>query len=337
MKQQTESQIVGNIVSLVEQYFPPELQQAILQYEDTFVNLQEIRCRVGQTLYLRYIRDEEQAAVACVTEAQMQYMVSRISQGSAYAWEEEFRRGYLTLPGGYRVGLVGKGVIEHGTIRTLKQISALNFRIVRQIYGIGDALIPLLYHNQQIRNCLIVSPPGGGKTTLLRDVIRQLSNGVPQLSQRGRIIGVVDERSELAGSVAGIPQMDVGCRTDVLDGCPKSEGMKLLIRSMAPQIIAVDEIGAEADVQALEEATQSGVSVIATAHGDRLESLYKHPVLHNLIVGQYFSLLVFLRWNNGRVEQEVYEQLGGAGYEPVQSEIVGHDIGDWSRQCCRIL
>ena len=262
--------------------------------------LQEIRCRINQPLFLRYAQQQESLVAETVTMAHMQHLVSRITQGSLYAWEEEFRRGYLTLPGGHRVGLVGKGVLEHGQIRTLKQISGLNFRIARAVPGVANPLISQIYNDGNVLNCLIVSPPGCGKTTMLRDAVRQLSNGVSSMGLKGMHVAVVDERSELAGSVAGIPQLDVGCRTDVLDGCPKSEGLRMLIRSMAPQIVAVDEIGTGEDVQALEEAAQSGVAVIATAHGQSIETLQQHPVLQSMITQKYFPLLVFLKWHNGK-------------------------------------
>ncbi len=150
----------------------------------------------------------------------------------------------------------------------LKQISGLNFRIARAVKGAADELVAKVVAGGQLHNTLLVSPPGCGKTTLLRDLIRQLSEGVPGLQFTGVNVGVVDERSELAGCVSGVPQLDVGCRTDVLDGCPKSEGIRMLIRSMTPQVVAADEIGSIADVQALEEALQSGVHILTTAHGD---------------------------------------------------------------------
>lgn len=207
----------------------------------------------------------------------------------------------MTLPGGHRVGFVGKGVLEHGHIRTLKQISGLNFRIARSIKGAADDLIAKVVAGGQLHNTLLVSPPGCGKTTLLRDLIRQLSEGIPQLQFAGVNVGIVDERSELAGCVGGVPQLDVGCRTDVLDGCPKSEGIRMLIRSMTPQVIAVDEIGSAADVQALEEALQSGVRILTTVHGYGLTDLLQHPALRPLLERNCFSLVVSLRWQAGQV------------------------------------
>ncbi len=286
---------------IVGQYFPPELQQQIWRYEQELGQVQEIRCRVERPLLLRLGQGKERMVTECLSTTQLQHLVSRISQGSAYAWEEEFRQGYLTLPGGHRVGFVGKGVLEHGHIRTLKQISGLNFRIARAVKGAANELIAKVVADGQLHNTLLVSPPGCGKTTLLRDLIRQLSEGVPGLQFTGVNVGVVDERSELAGCVSGVPQLDVGCRTDVLDGCPKSEGIRMLIRSMAPQVVAADEIGSIADVQALEEALQSGVHILTTAHGDGLEDLLQHPALGPLLQRDCFSLVVSLRWQGGKV------------------------------------
>ena len=304
----------SQIAALIERYFPPELQREVLSYTDRFPVLQEIRCRINQPIFLRYTQEAEQQTRTIVAPEHMQYIVSRISQGSAYAWEEEFRRGYLTLPGGFRVGMVGKSVLEGGKIRTLTQISALNLRIAKAVPGVADSLMPLLYCGQSVVNCLLVSPPGGGKTTMLRDIVRQLSNGVDSLGQSGRIVAVVDERSELAGCIQGISQMDLGCRTDVLDGCPKSEGIRMLIRAMAPQVIAVDEIGTEADIQALEEAAESGVAIMATAHGASITSLYRHPILKPLMERQYFALIIVLKWQKGQVVLQVYRKAGDGNY-----------------------
>lgn len=285
---------------IVQQYFPPELQQNMLQQTQRLGAVQEIRCRIGQPLLLRLQQGREVEAAACVSAAQMQHIFSRISQGSAYAWEEELRQGYLTLPGGHRVGMVGKGVLEHGHIRTMKYISALNFRIARAVPGAADQLLELVKaEDGTIHNTLLVSPPGGGKTTLLRDLIRQVSDGVPRLGLSGMQVGLVDERSEVAGCVQGIPQLEVGCRTDVLDGCPKSEGIRMLIRSMAPQVVAADEIGTAADVQALEEALQSGVRIITTAHGRGWQELCNHPALGPLVQRGFFARIISLHWQAG--------------------------------------
>ena len=298
-----------NIKQIVEQYFPAGLRQALLEHEMEFDEVQEIRCRIERPLILRLKQGKERMVADRLSEDQLQHIVSRISQGSIYAWEEEFRQGYLTLKGGHRVGLVGKGVLEHGRIRTLKQISGLNFRIARSIPGAADQLMEWMTAGGKLCNTLLVSPPGCGKTTMLRDAICQLSDGVPRLRFQGVNVGVVDERSELAGCVNGVPQLEIGRRTDVLDGCPKSEGIRMLIRSMGPQVIAADEIGTSADVAALEEALQSGVHIITTAHGNGLADLLRHPALSRLVAQDCFSVIASLRWQGGQVVLQ-YEKGG---------------------------
>lgn len=219
-----------------------------------------------------------------------------ISGSSFYALEEELRNGYITLPGGHRVGLTGRAVVEGGRVKTLKYISSLNIRISRDAPGLATPLLPHLIDRRSgnIYHTLLFSPPRCGKTTLLRDIIRQLSNGVPELGLPGLTVGVVDERSELAGCHRGVPQRDVGVRTDVLDGCPKAQGMLMLLRAMAPQVIATDEIGSKEDVVALEELFNAGVRVLVTVHGSSLAELADRPALNyliNLKVIQRFVLL----------------------------------------------
>jgi stage III sporulation protein AA len=264
------------IGTIIQQYFPSELQQMLLRYEPLFSEVQEIRCRIERPLVLRLRQNREQIVIERLTAHQLHHIVDRITQGSVYAWEEEFRQGYLTLHGGHRVGLAGKGVLEHGRIRTLKQISGLNFRIARSISGAADRLIPHVIESGRLRNTLLISPPGCGKTTMLRDLICQLSDGIPEQKFAGVNIGVVDERSELAGCVNGIPQLAIGMRTDVLDGCPKSLGMEMLLRSMTPQVLAVDEIGSF-DVNALENALRCGCKILATLHGEDMNDFLEKP------------------------------------------------------------
>lgn len=289
------------IHTLIQQYFPSRLQQEMLRHEPIFHEVQEIRCRIERPLVFRLRQNREQQITENLSALELHHVVDRISQGSVYAWEEEFRQGYLTLSGGHRVGIVGKGVLEHGRIRTLKQISGLNFRIARSVPGAADALLSLVIKGGRVHNTLLVSPPGCGKTTMLRDLIRQLSNGIPEQKFTGVNIGVVDERSELAGCVNGIPQLDIGRRTDVLDGCPKSEGIRMLIRSMGPQAVAADEIGTATDAIALEEALQSGVAILTTAHGNGMQDLLRHPVLKQLVKEEYFQVIVSLHWECGQI------------------------------------
>ncbi|OPX86580.1 MAG: hypothetical protein A4E53_03014 [Pelotomaculum sp. PtaB.Bin104] len=235
-----------------------------------------------------------------VTPLDMERVVQLISGSSLYALEEEFRNGFITLPGGHRAGITGKAVLEGGKVRTLKYISGCNIRISREISGAASAILPYMLNGEGgIFHTVIVSPPCCGKTTMLRDLIRQVSNGVPELGFTGLTVGVVDERSEIAGCYKGIPQRDVGLRTDVLDGCPKAEGMMMLLRAMGPRVIAADEIGRNEDVQALEEVLNAGVKLIITAHGKSLAELLERPALGKIIKSKMLERFVILSRSRG--------------------------------------
>lgn len=222
-----------------------------------------------------------------------------ISDYSIYAIEEELRNGYITLKGGHRVGFTGKGVLEEGKIKTLKYISGFNFRISREIKGAANMVIPYIKDRGEILHTLIISPPQCGKTTLLRDLIRQISNGEIKHGLTGHKVGVVDERSELAGCYKGVPQNDIGIRTDVLDACPKAKGMIMLIRSMSPHIIATDEIGSKEDMIAIEEALNAGIKIITTVHGSSFEEISRKPILRDLIKNKVFERMVILSNRKG--------------------------------------
>lgn len=279
---------------------------------ETAAGLEEIRLRFGRPLMIvlsdgdRMLRPDgtvtDKAGEAfVVTREDIQKTVQLVSQGSLYALEDELKGGYVTLPGGHRVGLVGKAVNERGKLKTLRLISGINFRLARAVTGAADPILPHLIEpgGGSIFSTLLVSPPRCGKTTLLRDLIRQLSDGVPSLRVKGFKIGLVDERSEIASCFAGEPQNDIGLRTDVLDGCYKAEGMLLLLRSMSPEIIATDEIGRTEDVAAIEEAVNAGVRVIATAHAADLTDLMGRPSFKPLWSADVFRRIVILSRRRG--------------------------------------
>jgi len=213
--------------------------------------------------------------------------IERISQYSFYAFEAELSHGYITLPGGHRVGVCGHAVIENGTVRAWQHISSINFRVAHAINECANPVLPFIYMGESIRHTMIISPPGAGKTTLLRDIVRQISD-------RGLTVGLVDERSEVAGSFRGIPQNDVGLRTDVLDACPKAEGMIMLLRGMAPDVIAVDELGGKKDADAVEAVLTAGVKLLCTVHGNSLEDIQQNPTLAVLVARGVFERYIVL-------------------------------------------
>ena len=275
----------------------------------------EIRLRMDRPVIVETIRgdfflnnsgewQEHPYGAHLVTEAEIRETIARLCQDSVYAYADEIRQGFLTVEGGHRIGLCGQAVLENEAgLRTLKHISFVNIRVSHEIRGAADGVLPKLYKEGKFQNTLIISPPGFGKTTLLRDLIRQISDGNPY--GPGLRVGVVDERSELAGCYMGRPQNDLGMRTDVLDACPKALGMLLLLRSMSPQVIAVDELGEEADRQALHKAAASGCALLATLHGADAADAGKR--LGEDWLRQMFARLVILK-GRGRMECRCLEE-----------------------------
>lgn len=263
--------------------------------------LQEIRLRPGYPIILLY-KGKEQILPIRITEKNIEETMDYVSNYSLYAYENEMKQGFITIEGGHRVGMAGQVLLEQGKVKNLKQISSLNIRISHEILNCSDKLFPYITHNKQMYHTLIISPPRCGKTTLLRDLIRQISDGNRWV--KGCTVGVVDERSELAGSYQGISQNQMGMRTDVLDGCPKAEGMLMLIRSMAPQVIAVDELGAPEDVEALRYAMHCGCKMLATVHGESLMEVSKKPLFEQIVREQCFERYIVLR--NGKETGEIH-------------------------------
>lgn len=267
------------------QLFPAEMRGLMHSAAEQYEGLQEIRMRTdreiliyqnGKEWYLDRdgnLTGDESKAVR-ISRQDLEHQISYSCHSSVYAYADEICGGFLTLPGGHRMGIVGTVVLdEQNQIKAVRNFSGINFRIAHEIKGAADSVIGKLYQNGRFCNTLIIAPPCCGKTTLLRDIVRQVSDG--NQAAMGQTVGVVDERSEIAGTFQGMAQNDVGKRTDVLDGCPKELGMMMLIRSMSPGVVAVDELGGEREVEAVKKAQQCGCSILATAHGNSVSEVYQ--------------------------------------------------------------
>ena len=276
----------------VVQVLAKPIVQCLEEERILFDHIQEIKLRIGKPLIIIYRGKERMWKDVIVTKEEIKETLEYISNYSLYAYEHELKQGFITIEGGHRVGMAGQVIMEEGKIKNLKYISSINLRISHEVKNCADKIFPYITYNKQMYHTLLISPPRCGKTTLLRDIIRQVSDG--NMWVKGCTVGVVDERSELGGCYLGNPQNEMGVRTDILDRCPKAEGMIMLIRSMAPQVIAVDEIGAQEDVHAIEYAMHCGCKMLATAHGYSMEEIQRKPIFEKLVQERRFERYVIL-------------------------------------------
>lgn len=280
-------------------YFPNKIYQIfsnLLQENPQIGNeLQEIRIRVDKPIILK-LREKDLILQYNILQTEILQIVERLCENSIYAYKNQICEGFITIKGGHRVGLTGSCVIENGKITNIKYISSLNIRIAREVKNCSTRILREIIdiENKTIYNSIIVAPPGRGKTTILRDIIRRLSDGIEEINFRGKTCGVVDERGEIAAMFKGTPQNDVGIRTDVIENVSKNKGIHMLIRTMAPEIIACDEIGSKEDVEAIHYALYSGVKGIFTMHGKNVEDIKNNKQIYELIENREIQKIVFL-------------------------------------------
>lgn len=275
-----------NIADIIKR-IPPSQQE----------ELEEIRVRIhrpieitmkGVTRFLSYIIQPDDAL----------QLLNKISHFSIYTLEEELKRGYITVSGGHRIGLAGKVILEDGKVKAIRDVSSFNIRIAKERIGIADPILPYIFKDEWLHT-MIIGPPQTGKTTLLRDIARTISTGDPKRNLQAIKVGIVDERSEIAGCVNGIPQLTFGHRVDVLDACPKAEGMMMMIRSMSPDVLIVDEIGRKEDAEAIMEAIHAGIKLIMTTHGSGLADIRNRPSLKEILEQDIFQRFIVLSRKKG--------------------------------------
>lgn len=289
-------------IETVLEYIPYNIKKLIQEFQASdninFPNIEcieEIRLRANKPLCIKTSKGTE-VIEYIVSQQEILQTFEKICENSVYSYRKQICDGYITIRGGNRVGIVGSAVVDNGQVININYISSLNFRIAREKLGCSNKIIEDIVNIEQntIYNTLIISPPGCGKTTLLRDIIRNISNGINDLNFKGKTVGIVDERGEIAAMYKGIPQNDIGIRSDVIDNMPKPEAMRILVRSMSPDVIACDEIGSIEDVKAIDYAMCSGVKGIFTAHGKDIEEVNKNSEISKLLQKKVFERIIKL-------------------------------------------
>ena len=290
--------------------------------------IEEIRIRVDRPVILKYPEGKEEILDHVVTQNEILNILQSLCNNSIYSYQSQICDGYITLQGGHRVGITGNVAMKDGKITNVNYVSSLNFRIAREIIGASDEIFKEVItrinsqnnfknsnndtSNLEINNTLIVSKPGCGKTTVLRDLVRNISN-------MGFTVSLIDERGEIASMYKGIPQNDIGLRTDVMDNVTKSLGMKIAVRTMAPQVIVADEIGTDGDLEAINYGICSGVKGIFTAHGSDISELRQNETLNKLYEEKLFKRIIFLE-NRGKMGKVYY--LDRNMYKTVDGKMV---------------
>lgn len=261
---------------------------------------EEFRLRAGRRATLLIGGTETPISSVPVDTSDIDSVIERATNASVHTAQSSIAKGFINCSGGIRIGLCGTGIIDKDKVTGMRGISSLAIRIPHEIRGCGQAAIDKVKADT-VGSVLILSPPGYGKTTFLRECIRQLSDS-------GKRVSVADERGELAAVHRGVPQFDLGKASDIMSDVPKAQAVMMLLRAMNPQIIAMDEISSPEDVEAAETASGCGVRLIATAHAADKSELYRRPVYKRLLELGVFKNTVVIENRCGRRSYS-YEEL----------------------------
>ena len=270
-----------------------EINKEISKIEEL---VQEIRIRVGNKIIIKTNKKDDIIINYFVTQEEILEIMQIICNNSIYSYQNEIANGYITIKGGHRVGVTGDVVLENNKVINIKYISSLNFRIARQILDCSNNILKYVINLEEntVFHTLIVSPPGAGKTTILKDLVRKISDGIPEIGFKGIDVSLIDERGEISAMYNGVPQNKIGIRTDVLENVTKPIGIKMAVRSMAPKVIVADEIGNYNDIEAINYAVCSGVKGIFTAHSLSYETMMLNKELNKLINMKIIERIIFL-------------------------------------------
>ncbi|MBQ9979499.1 MAG: stage III sporulation protein AB [Oscillospiraceae bacterium] len=249
---------------------------------------EEIRLRCGMPLTVSTLSGEVPLGRTAVTSEDIETLLEISTGASVYAREETVKRGYVTVRGGHRIGVCGTAVVKGGEIANLRELSSAAVRIAREHRGAANEI----FDQTAEESLVIIAPPGIGKTSLLRDLVRLTSDS-------GQRVSLADERGEVAACVSGRAQMDVGQNTDILTGAPKAQSALMLLKTMNPKVLAMDEITSPEDVRAILAAANCGVRIFATAHAGNVKEFKCRRVYAPLINAGVFDAAVTISIEKG--------------------------------------